>query len=86
MLVQESNLDIVLCNILLLVKAGWIALNLSELDSCSECLQLLAKSACQATVYKRKCVVYKSMHWEVMKRNYENKFLAIKCIEDIKPN
>ena len=59
MLVQESNLGIVLRNVLLLVKAGSIALNWSELDSFSEYLWILAKSACQATVYKRKCVVYK---------------------------
>ena len=56
---QESNLDIVLRNVLLLVKAGSIALNRSELGSCCEYLRILAKSACQATVYKRKCVVYK---------------------------
>ena len=35
---------------------GWFD---CELDSCSEYLQILAKSAGQATVYKRKCVVSK---------------------------
>ena len=60
MLVQESNLEIVLRNVLLFVKACSIALNLSELDSFSEYFfQILGKSHCQATVYRRKCVVYK---------------------------
>lgn len=43
----------------LFVKAGPIVLKWSELDSCSECLQILAKSACHATVYKWKNFVYK---------------------------
>ena len=53
---QESNLDIVLRNVLLLEKENKVYVS--------------GRFMCR----------------EVMTRNYENKFLAIKCIADIKPN
>ena len=57
---------------------------LSELDSRRECLQTMAKSTCDMTVYiqmEKLCLQVFTCQ-QVTRRNYRNRFLAKVCIED----